>query len=50
VTHGFDPLHFNADRFLATKDRAPEMDPSEFDEFGFGIRQNSYAKTEGEAY
>jgi len=33
-----DPEKFNPDRFLATKDHVPEMDPSEVGVFGFGRR------------
>jgi len=33
-----DPENFNPDRFLATKDHVPEMDPSEVGVFGFGRR------------
>ena len=37
-----EPEQFNPDRFLATKERAPEMDPSDVGVFGFGRR---YVKT-----
>ena len=33
-----DPDHFNPERFMATKDHVPEMDPSEVGVFGFGRR------------
>jgi len=33
-----NPDNFNPDRFLATEDHVPEMDPSEVGVFGFGRR------------
>ena len=33
-----DPKLFNPDRFLATKEHVPEMDPGAIGVFGFGRR------------
>ena len=45
-----DPEQFNPDRFLATKEHIPEMEPSEVGVFGFGRRCVKQKWVENSAY